>query len=442
MWLRTRPGLANQETTSTMKRNIVPLLGIAFVVAIISTGVFYGLFAGKLRSSTELPGHAIVVAARDLERGTVVQSSDLRVTETLGVLSGAFSKPEDATGVTLLASLKTNEPLLQERVTARPSDPAGSGGAVPSGMRAVTLHIFQSETVFSMLRPGSRIDLQAVSERSGGAELRTVLENVQVLAVNPADGGNRNNGAAVTVLVRAEDADPVALADAGSRIRVALRNPLDEKTTPRHSLALAALFSASGKIENKVETATPAPTRTVSDAGWDHVLQLNIRALSVNDAALEELRTQCSQVASDALWTVAAFHAGADAQRIVRKLEIKQQADIVASQRLTTSIGRPVTYQAGETASGLQVLFSPERLRGNKLGMQVEPRIGHSKGPHTQFPETTSFLLEAKPGDPGAGDLATQLFPGHSWEHKHLVLFVSMRSTGEVPAIARTDRGR
>ncbi len=85
-----------------MKRNLVPLLGIAFVVAIISTGVFYGLFAGKLRSSSELPGHAIVVAARDLDRGTVIQPSDLRVSEVQGVLGGAFSKPEDAAGATLL----------------------------------------------------------------------------------------------------------------------------------------------------------------------------------------------------------------------------------------------------------------------------------------------------------------------------------------------------
>jgi Flp pilus assembly protein CpaB len=65
----------------TMKRNMVPLLAIAFVVAIICTGVWYGLFAGKLRSSSEIPGHAIVVAARDLDRGTVIQRSDLRVSK-------------------------------------------------------------------------------------------------------------------------------------------------------------------------------------------------------------------------------------------------------------------------------------------------------------------------------------------------------------------------
>ncbi len=172
---------------------MVPLLGIAFVVAIISTGVFYGLFAGKLRSSSELPGHAIVVAARDLDRGTVIQPSDLRVSEVQGVLEGAFSKPGDAAGATLLTSLKANEPLLQERVAPRVSEAAG--GRVPAGMRAVSLHVFQSESVLSLLRPGSRVDLQAVSDRNGSTELRTVLENVQILAVSSADAnGNRPAG--------------------------------------------------------------------------------------------------------------------------------------------------------------------------------------------------------------------------------------------------------
>lgn len=227
-----------------MKKNMVPLLGIAFVVAIISTGVFYGLFAGKLRSSTEMPGHPIVVAARDLDRGTVLQPADLRVTDAEGVISGTFSKPEDAAGATLLAPVKANEPLLLERVSPPLSQAERAGGPVPDGMRAVTLHVTQSETLVSLLRPGSRVDLQAVSERSGGAVLRTVLENVQVLAAAQSDA---NHPAEVTVLVRARDADVVALADAGSRMRVALRNPADKENSRHRALTLQALFSGGSQ---------------------------------------------------------------------------------------------------------------------------------------------------------------------------------------------------
>ena len=43
-----------------MKKNLVPLLGIAFVVAIISTGIFYGLFVGKLKSATIAPGSTVL----------------------------------------------------------------------------------------------------------------------------------------------------------------------------------------------------------------------------------------------------------------------------------------------------------------------------------------------------------------------------------------------
>ena len=137
-----------------MKRNMVPLLGIAFVVAIISTGVFYGLFAGKLRSSSEIPGHAIVVAARDLDRGTVIQPSDLRVSEVQGVLGGAFSKPEDAAGATLLTAHESQRTAARGARDRRAfPKPPEAGGLVPAGMRAVSMHIFQSESVLNLLRP-------------------------------------------------------------------------------------------------------------------------------------------------------------------------------------------------------------------------------------------------------------------------------------------------
>ena len=42
-----------------MKRNMVPLLGIAFVAAIVATGVVYGLFGGRLRAKAPESGRAI-----------------------------------------------------------------------------------------------------------------------------------------------------------------------------------------------------------------------------------------------------------------------------------------------------------------------------------------------------------------------------------------------
>jgi pilus assembly protein CpaB len=431
-----------------MKRNMVPLLGIAFVVAIISTGVFYGLFAGKLRSSNDLPSHAIVVAARDLDRGTVLEPGDMRVSEVQGVLGGAFSKPEEAAGATLLTAMKANEPLLEERITPRVSD--APGGPVPTGMRAVSMHIYQSESVLGLLRPGSRVDLQAVSERNGSTELRTILENVRILAVSSPDAnGNRPAGAVVTILIKAQDSDMVALADSGSRIRLALRNPVDEGTTPAKAVTLAGLFSPGGKLAASAPESTP-----VNAPLWDHPVQFRVHVLQVSDAALAELQGQL--VAGDAndSWRVTAVRSGDDAWKLIRGLQQKHELEEVATERLTAGVGRPISYRAGAKPYQLQVQFSPEWTPSGKLGLRVKPQIGFPgasadstvKGNAIRkydaaLPDTSSFLVEGFLND---STPAARLFPGSSPLHKHLVVFVSTRTLLQTSpdAVARTDRGR
>ena len=66
-------------------------------------------------------------------------------------------------------------------------------------------------------------------------ELRTILEGVPVLAVNPQPEASSQgaNLPAVTLLTNPADADVLALADSGARVRLALRNPLDDATRPR-----------------------------------------------------------------------------------------------------------------------------------------------------------------------------------------------------------------
>jgi pilus assembly protein CpaB len=421
---------------------MVPLLAIAFVVAIISTGVFYGLFAGKLRSSSEIPGHAIVVAARDLDRGAVLQASDLRVSEVHGVLGGSFSKPEEATGATLLTAIKANEPVLEERVVARISD-ASIAATVPTGMRAVSIHVFQSESLLNLLRPGSRVDVQAVSDRNGTVELRTVLENVKVLGVNSPDAnGNRPPGAVVTVLTRALDTDMLALADAGTRVRVTLRNPMDEGTTPRRSIALAALFSGIPQRE----ADQPVAALSTDTPAWDHPIQLHVQVLSASDAAIEELRVRSAETGSDASWRAAAFHSSDEAVKLIDALAQSHELEIVSSERLMAGIGRPISYHAGSKPYPLRVRFSPQWLGAGKLSLRVEPRMGSapSSQAETQFTDASSFLLESRANDPAWQDTVERLFPGRSWEHHHLVVFVSARAIQQTSpvALARTGRGR
>jgi hypothetical protein len=314
-------------------------------------------------------------------------------------------------------------------------------------MRAVSLHIFQSESLLNLLRPGSRVDLQAVADRNGSIELRTVLENVQILSVSPADAnGNRPAGAVVTVLTRADDADMLALADSGSRIRLTLRNPLDENTTPRHIMALAALFSGNGKFSAEAPEATRAAAE-----GWVHPIQLRVRVLEVSDSALTDLRAQLTHGNSDDGWQVAAFRSSDAAWKLIQNLEQKHELEIVSTERLMAGVGRPISYHAGAKPYRLRVQFSPQWLPTGKLGLRVKPQIGvaGASGAAMQeydsgLPESSSFLVQGFPEDPSGQNSPAGLFPGHSWEHKHMVIFVSALTIQQASsiAVARTDRGR
>ena len=161
----------------------------------------------------------------------------------------------------------------------------------------------------------------------------------------------------------------VALADAGSRIRLALRNPMDQETTPRHALTLSALFSG----RNEPEADGPETTRPATAASWNHPIRLHVWVLEATDAGLEALRSRSAEVApSDDSWRVTAFSSGDEAAQLVHRLEQKQQLEVVSSERLMAGVGRPISYRAGAKPYQLRVQFSPEWLPTGQLALRVE----------------------------------------------------------------------
>ena len=436
-----------------MKRNMVPLLGIAFVVAIISTGVFYGLFAGKLRSSsTEVANQSIIVAARDLGRGTVLQPADLRVSKLNGNLNGSFSRSQDVVGGTLLAAVKQSEPLLEDRVATRVPKAGAPSTAVPDGMRAVSIRVAESDGLTSLLRPGSKVDLQAVVEREGTTSLRTILQNVEVLAVSPQPqpaGGNRGLLPIVTVLARPQDSDALALADSGARVRLVLRNPLDEQTTPRHSLPLSSLLQSSGPLA--LPTSDIARKSAASAAPLERPIQFHVQVLGASAAALSELESSLAKSDASASFRLAAFRAGSDAGRLIRALEQRGELEVVSARTFTAAVGRAGSYRVHSQSCQLRVQFSPESGSGGKVHLRVKPEISvyRSGGVETHvydagIPDGSSFLMKGLMGDASGRGILERLFPGHGWSNRTLVIFVRSEETKQsgITALAHTDRGR
>jgi pilus assembly protein CpaB len=229
------------------KKNLVTLLAIAFMVALVATGMFYGLFVTKLKSNAS--GKTVVVAAKPLEAGTVLAMDDIKSipwpAEELP--QGAYEHTEQVTGKTLFGSLSQAEPVLSARLASL--DGGGQGAGIPAGMRAVSVHVSDSSGVMGLLHAGHKVDVQVLIPKTGetSAQLKTAIEGLEVLAVNnKAEASSQGFSLpVVTLLAKPTEADVLALADSGARIRLTLRNPLDLATRPRSSLTLPVVMQMS-----------------------------------------------------------------------------------------------------------------------------------------------------------------------------------------------------
>jgi len=242
------------------KNNLVKLLGIAFVVAILSTGIFYGLFVNKLSSSTG-SGKTLVVAARPLKPGTVLQVADLKAIPwpVDQLPKGAYATADSVVGDTVFDSIGEDEPVMTSRLA---SSKTGGESGVPAGMRAVSVHVTDSTGVMALLRSGQRVDVQVVIGRGKGidTEVRTALESLSVLSVNPQPEANSQgqNLPVVTLLAKPSDADILALADSGAAVRLTLRNPLDADSRTRAPLTITSVMRTSGSAKEKTDTVDVA----------------------------------------------------------------------------------------------------------------------------------------------------------------------------------------
>jgi len=229
------------------KKNLVTLLGIALVVALVATGVFYGLFVSNLKSNTEA-SKTVVVAAKPLEAGRVLTAADVNLIAWPApeVPKGAFEKVDDVTGKTVFDPIGAAEPLFEKQLLS--ADGSGRSAGIPVGMRAVSVHVTDSTGVVAMLRAGHKVDVQVLARRNKDTntpELLTALENMEVLSVT-AKLGQGDTLPVVTLLAKPRDADILGLADSGAHLRLILRNPLDGATRSRTPLSIPAIMQAGG----------------------------------------------------------------------------------------------------------------------------------------------------------------------------------------------------
>lgn len=373
-----------------MKKNLVPLLGIAFVVAIATTGIFYGLFVGKLGATAPTP---VVVAQKDLKPGTTLTPDMVHVIEWTAspVPAGSFTTADQVAGRRLTQPLAEGDPILPVRLER----PSATGAAIPLSQRAISTHVTDSVGVLDMLRPGDHVDVQMLSAaKDKETEIRTILQNKIVLAIHPAPEATSHGAAAapvVTLLVDKNEAEALALADSTARVRLALRNPEDNHKNTQVGLGFTGLMrngaprpdvmpepvaavpeKASDKGSEKVPAAAVASTAT---PGPD--IQLQVQVLSAAPGALEELFRPADSNGRPDVFQASVVRRPADLAAALKNLEQQKAVEVVSTSQVRTGLSTSVSLRAGkqDPHAGVRIRFSPLRAADGRLRLQIEPEV-------------------------------------------------------------------
>ena len=93
------------------------------------------------------------------------------------------------TGKSMSSPVQENEAILQMRVA---SLDGSTGLGIASGMRAISVHASDSNGVLNLLYPGQKVDVQVISDPHGAEpRLQAILQNVEVLTIDPAEPNGR-----------------------------------------------------------------------------------------------------------------------------------------------------------------------------------------------------------------------------------------------------------
>jgi pilus assembly protein CpaB len=187
----------------------------------------------------------VVVAKADIPRGVkvMVDNLTLRSFPKDAVPPGALTELNEVSGRVACQSFVKDEPVLDQKLTR------GLGGLaalIPPGMRAFTIQTANVTTqVAGFLLPGNKVDVllttngSGPNDRSGGGVTTTLLQNVEILAVDnrldapPESRVDIKNMQSVTLLVTPDQAAKLDLGQNRGTLHLSLRHPDD--TSPANT---------------------------------------------------------------------------------------------------------------------------------------------------------------------------------------------------------------
>lgn len=196
----------------------------------------------------------VVVAKADLGWGTRLTPEMLQVVNyPAGALpDGYYKSVEDLKDAVLLNDLKTNEVVLRSKLASGKDVGSGVAAVTDPMKRAMSVKVDEVIGVSGFIKPGDHVDVMVTIDQDSKSQnpiAKMILGNLKVLAAGMQyeKNGSEKDPKPVQVMtleVDIEEAEKLALASTQGKLRLALRNPLNNDKVLTKGANVASLLSS------------------------------------------------------------------------------------------------------------------------------------------------------------------------------------------------------
>jgi pilus assembly protein CpaB len=221
----------------------------------------------------------VVVAKVDIPLGTKIEAEQLSTVQfpSSAIPEGAFTDAQKLVGRVTVVGVAARETVTDFKLAPEGSQ-GGLSAVIPAGYRAMTVKVDDVIGVAGFLQPGTMVDVLTVIDPPGNTLSsnpisKIVLQNVKVLASGqnldkPKDEREADAVKAVTLQVTPDQAEKLALASTEGKLRLVLRNMIDQDDEQTQGADKKSLLTGEratmppppGSLKSE-QPAQPAPVR-------------------------------------------------------------------------------------------------------------------------------------------------------------------------------------
>ena len=214
----------------------------------------------------------VVVAARDLQLGTVLTAEDVKLADWPGALlpEGYSASVEEVLGRGVITNVVLNEPLISRKMAVKEAG-GGLPIVIPEGMRGVSVRVDDVISISGFVVPGTRVDVLVTLDQGSQQDnpvTKLILQMIPVLTsgevVEQDINGEPIQVTVITLLVTPEQAEELVLAATRGRIQLALRNTLDVDTVTTQGVRLNSLVPGQRVVRSSAPRRATRPAAAPS----------------------------------------------------------------------------------------------------------------------------------------------------------------------------------